>query len=95
MRLQLLVKVWTIVFVQGIYAIRLWKLGRHFHKILPWSVFLAVAASFGDTIVHLLSIIFPTYAAVFPSGTATHLSYEIYVMRSWVSISAFDVRHFP
>ncbi|KAK0243608.1 hypothetical protein EDD85DRAFT_1017460 [Armillaria nabsnona] len=90
MQVQLLIKVWTIVFVQGIYAIRLWKLGRYFHKIVAWSVFLAVAASFGDTIVHLLSIIFPTYAAVFPSGTATHLSYNIYVMRSLVSISLFN-----
>ncbi|KAK0435756.1 hypothetical protein EV421DRAFT_1215847 [Armillaria borealis] len=53
MRVQLLVKVWTIVFVQGIYAIRLWKvLGRHFYKIVPWSVFLGVAASFG-TAIHL------------------------------------------
>ncbi|KAK0445921.1 hypothetical protein EV421DRAFT_2034384 [Armillaria borealis] len=47
LRLQSLVKVWTIVFVQGVYAIRLWKLGRYFHKIVPWLVFLAVAASFG------------------------------------------------
>ncbi|KAK0457590.1 uncharacterized protein EV420DRAFT_1643926 [Desarmillaria tabescens] len=47
MRVQLVVKVWTIVFVQGVYAIRLWKLGRHFHKIIPWFVFLAVAASLG------------------------------------------------
>lgn len=47
MRVQLVVKVWTIVLVQGVYAIRLWKLGRHFHKIVPWFVFLAVAASLG------------------------------------------------
>ncbi|PBK81098.1 hypothetical protein ARMGADRAFT_1020526 [Armillaria gallica] len=47
MRVQLVVKVWTIVLVQGVYAIRLWKLGIHFHKIVPWFVFLAVAASLG------------------------------------------------
>ncbi|KAK0221336.1 hypothetical protein IW262DRAFT_892358 [Armillaria fumosa] len=51
MRLQLLLKVWIIVFVQGIYAIRLWKLGRHFHKILPWFVFIAMAVSFGAGIL--------------------------------------------
>ncbi|PBK63012.1 hypothetical protein ARMSODRAFT_963541 [Armillaria solidipes] len=51
MRLQLLVKVWIIVFVQGIYAIRLWKLGRHFHKVLPWFVFVIVAVSFGAGIL--------------------------------------------
>ncbi|SJL15350.1 uncharacterized protein ARMOST_18843 [Armillaria ostoyae] len=47
MRVQLVVKVWTIVLVQSVYAIRLWKLGRHFHKIVPWFVFLTVAASLG------------------------------------------------
>ncbi|KAK0487956.1 hypothetical protein IW261DRAFT_1559000 [Armillaria novae-zelandiae] len=50
MRLQLLFKVWIIVLVQGIYAIRLSKLGRHFHKILPWFVFIAIAVSFGNSI---------------------------------------------
>ncbi|KAK0243652.1 hypothetical protein EDD85DRAFT_784203 [Armillaria nabsnona] len=53
-QLQLVLKVWIVVFVQGLYAIRLWKLGRHFHKILPWFVFLAVAASvLGYTILQL------------------------------------------
>ncbi|KAK0504512.1 hypothetical protein EDD18DRAFT_1413284 [Armillaria luteobubalina] len=47
MRVQLVIKVWTIVLVQGVYAIRLLKLGRHFHKIVPWFVFIAVAASLG------------------------------------------------
>ncbi|KAK0445932.1 hypothetical protein EV421DRAFT_1795752 [Armillaria borealis] len=51
LRLQLLVKVWIIVFVQGVYAIRLWKLGRHFHKVLPWFVFVIVAVSFGAGIL--------------------------------------------
>ncbi|PBK84131.1 hypothetical protein ARMGADRAFT_1170092 [Armillaria gallica] len=50
LKLQSLVNVWTIVFVQGVYAIRLWKLGRHFHKIVPWFAFLAVVASFGSGI---------------------------------------------
>ncbi|KAK0187536.1 hypothetical protein F5146DRAFT_1003305 [Armillaria mellea] len=47
LQLQLVVKVWTIVLVQGVYAIRLWKLGRHFHRVVPWFVFLAVGASVG------------------------------------------------
>ncbi|PBK84994.1 hypothetical protein ARMGADRAFT_1087904 [Armillaria gallica] len=46
-QLQVVIKVWTIVFVQGVYAIRLWKLGRHFHKIIPWLVFIVVGASVG------------------------------------------------
>ncbi|PBK84117.1 hypothetical protein ARMGADRAFT_1170086 [Armillaria gallica] len=49
MNLQLSLNDVIIVYVQGLYAIRLWKLGRHFHKILPWFVFLAVAASLGTS----------------------------------------------
>lgn len=47
MKLQLSLEDVIVVYVQGLYAIRLWKLGRHFHKFLPWFVFLAVAASLG------------------------------------------------
>ncbi|KAK0221331.1 hypothetical protein IW262DRAFT_1459532 [Armillaria fumosa] len=50
MKLQLAVNVTIVVYVQGLYAMRLWKLGRHFHKVLPWFVFLAVAASLGSGI---------------------------------------------
>ncbi|KAK0187501.1 hypothetical protein F5146DRAFT_1225947 [Armillaria mellea] len=35
MKLQLDVNVAIAVYVQGLYAIRLWKLGAHFHKFLP------------------------------------------------------------
>ncbi|KAK0457556.1 uncharacterized protein EV420DRAFT_502522 [Desarmillaria tabescens] len=47
MKLQLAINVSIVVYVQGLYAIRLWKLGQHFNKILSWFVFLAVAASLG------------------------------------------------
>ncbi|KAK0243648.1 hypothetical protein EDD85DRAFT_804720 [Armillaria nabsnona] len=50
MKLQLAVNVSIVVYVQGLYAMRLWKLGRNFHKILPWFVFIAVAASLGSGI---------------------------------------------
>ncbi|PBK62994.1 hypothetical protein ARMSODRAFT_1024294 [Armillaria solidipes] len=45
-----------MVVVIGLYAVRLWKLGRHFHKILPWFIALAVIASLGSTIYVVHSI---------------------------------------
>ncbi|KAK0187530.1 hypothetical protein F5146DRAFT_713046 [Armillaria mellea] len=66
MKLQLAVNVTTIVYVQGLYATRLWKLGRHFHKILPWFVFLAVAASLGSGIFVTYEIYMtPNFAAIY------------------------------
>ncbi|PBK79572.1 hypothetical protein ARMGADRAFT_1093018 [Armillaria gallica] len=47
--LQLLVNMLTVVGVQALYAFRIWKLGRRIHKVIPWSIFLAVAASLGET----------------------------------------------
>ncbi|PBK81113.1 hypothetical protein ARMGADRAFT_1171568 [Armillaria gallica] len=91
LRLQLLVKVWIIVFVQGVYAIRLWKLGRHFHKILPWFVFFAVAVSFGNSVVPLASTVFCTYPPPFPSGAGILMSYETYIPQNLVSISTIGI----
>ncbi|SJL15358.1 uncharacterized protein ARMOST_18851 [Armillaria ostoyae] len=90
MRLQLVLKVWIIVFVQGLYAIRLWKLGLHFHKILPWFVFLAVSASVGNSIV-LASPICPNYAPPFTSGAGIFGSYDIYRPPNLVSISSINM----
>ncbi|SJL15369.1 uncharacterized protein ARMOST_18862 [Armillaria ostoyae] len=55
-KMQLDVNVLIVIYVQGLYAIRLWKLGRHFHKIFPWFVFLAVAASLGASIFMIYDI---------------------------------------
>ncbi|SJL16013.1 uncharacterized protein ARMOST_19528 [Armillaria ostoyae] len=49
--LQLLVNMLIVVGVQALYAIRILKFGRNFHEVLPWFIFLAVAASFGETSV--------------------------------------------
>ncbi|SJL16923.1 uncharacterized protein ARMOST_20455 [Armillaria ostoyae] len=38
------------VYIQGLYALRLWQLGRHFHKTLVYFVSLAVVASLGTAI---------------------------------------------
>ncbi|PBK71178.1 hypothetical protein ARMSODRAFT_954945 [Armillaria solidipes] len=55
-KLQIGANIFLVIFVQMLYAIRLWKLGRHFHKILPWFVFLAVAASLGTGIFMVYAI---------------------------------------
>ncbi|KAK0474479.1 hypothetical protein EDD18DRAFT_1470670 [Armillaria luteobubalina] len=49
MKLQLSLNISLVVYVQWLYAIRLWKLGRYFHKVLPSFVFLAVTASLGNS----------------------------------------------
>ncbi|KAK0203247.1 hypothetical protein DFS33DRAFT_974919 [Desarmillaria ectypa] len=45
--LQLLLNMLIVPGVQVLYAVRIWKLGSHFHVVLPRFIFLAVAATFG------------------------------------------------
>ncbi|PBK63010.1 hypothetical protein ARMSODRAFT_1024307 [Armillaria solidipes] len=59
MKLQWCLIIFLVVYVQWLYAIRIWKFTRHFYKILPSFVFLAVVSSTGTTIyaayeIHLL-----------------------------------------
>ncbi|KAK0429616.1 hypothetical protein EV421DRAFT_1914354 [Armillaria borealis] len=44
-KLQILFNMVIILGVQVIYAVRIWKLGHHFHQILPWFVVLCVAVT--------------------------------------------------
>ncbi|PBK63017.1 hypothetical protein ARMSODRAFT_1088807 [Armillaria solidipes] len=46
-KVQMGINIIIVIFVQELYAIRLWKFGRHFHKNLSLFVFFAVAASLG------------------------------------------------
>ncbi|KAK0203241.1 hypothetical protein DFS33DRAFT_971340 [Desarmillaria ectypa] len=55
--LQFLANMLIVCGVQALYAVRIWKLGRHFHMILPWFIFLTVAATFGTG----LYVIYDTY----------------------------------
>ncbi|KAK0185838.1 hypothetical protein F5146DRAFT_1068106 [Armillaria mellea] len=55
-KLQLPTAMVIVVGVQGIYTIRIWKLGRYFHRILPWIVVLTFIIAFGNGI-------FSVYAA--------------------------------
>ncbi|KAK0221302.1 hypothetical protein IW262DRAFT_1459473 [Armillaria fumosa] len=50
MKGQLALNVFLAVYIQGLYALRLCQLGRHFHKSLTYFVPLAVVASLGTAI---------------------------------------------
>ncbi|KAF9030360.1 hypothetical protein BDZ89DRAFT_673763 [Hymenopellis radicata] len=50
-KVQIAINIVIIVGVQSLYAVRLWKLGRHFHKFLPWLVIVVVA---GGTAIGIL-----------------------------------------
>ncbi|KAK0187534.1 hypothetical protein F5146DRAFT_1140948 [Armillaria mellea] len=81
MRLQLILKVWIVVFVQGLYAIRLWKLGLHFHKILPWFVLLAVSASIGVGIFGSYDIYrLPNVVSISSINMSIYTFYSIIIM---------------
>ncbi|KAK0474942.1 hypothetical protein IW261DRAFT_536089 [Armillaria novae-zelandiae] len=63
-KLQLLIEMVIVVGVQGIYIIRIWKLGRYFHRILPWIVSLTFLVALGNGI-------FSVYTAYFVSDFKT------------------------
>ncbi|PBK81094.1 hypothetical protein ARMGADRAFT_1068696 [Armillaria gallica] len=75
MKLQLAVNVSIIVYVQGLYAMRLWKLGRNFHKILPWFV----VQEFVRNCTLVLS-----HAA---NANVTVVTYDIYITPNLADIS--------
>ncbi|PBK62992.1 hypothetical protein ARMSODRAFT_1088795 [Armillaria solidipes] len=86
MKLQLVVNVSIIVYVQGLYAIRLWKLGRNFHKILPWFVFIAVAASLGSGIFIIYDIYIASNLAAISIAKRS-----IYTFFSTIAITDFII----
>ncbi|PBK63024.1 hypothetical protein ARMSODRAFT_963556 [Armillaria solidipes] len=68
--------------VSCLYWFRLYKLGRHFHKILPWFVFLAVVTSLGAGIFMVYGI----YAtANFTSITYT--GFPVYIFFSTIVVA--------
>ncbi|KAK0421607.1 hypothetical protein EV421DRAFT_2044063 [Armillaria borealis] len=54
-RSQYTISMAVIVGVQALYAVRIWKFGRHFHVVLPWCAFLSVAASLATGIYAVYS----------------------------------------
>ncbi|PBK65142.1 hypothetical protein ARMSODRAFT_444775 [Armillaria solidipes] len=83
-KVQLGMNVATVVYVQGLYAIRLWKLGRHFHKFLPWFVFLSVTASLGVAIV-------ATYGFSTTPNFSDISNIKIYIHAVFSMVSATDI----
>ncbi|PBK79558.1 hypothetical protein ARMGADRAFT_120401 [Armillaria gallica] len=49
-KLQLLICMVMIIWVEALYAVRLWKLGGHFNRTLSWIVVLTVAIALGSGI---------------------------------------------
>ncbi|SJL15302.1 uncharacterized protein ARMOST_18795 [Armillaria ostoyae] len=49
-KLQLLICMVMIIWVEALYAVRLWKLGGHFNRTLLWIVVLTVAIALGSGI---------------------------------------------
>ncbi|KAK0216413.1 hypothetical protein IW262DRAFT_215655 [Armillaria fumosa] len=39
---KVLINVIIVVGVQSLYAVRLWKLGHHFHRVIPWFIVLVI-----------------------------------------------------
>ncbi|KAK0482891.1 hypothetical protein EDD18DRAFT_1200926 [Armillaria luteobubalina] len=85
-KLMLVLNIAILLYVQGLYAIRLWKLGRHFHKIFPWFVFLAVAISLGAGL-YMVHGIFVTLNFSHISGVKT----PIYTFFCTVAASDFVI----
>ncbi|KIM37541.1 hypothetical protein M413DRAFT_30752 [Hebeloma cylindrosporum] len=96
-KLQVLMNAFMILFVQALYASRIWKLGRHFSHVWPIIVGLIVAGgwgigfamivrtfegkSFGD--LHLMSdIIYATYCAATTIDVAIACTMCYYLYRS-------------
>ncbi|KAK0187538.1 hypothetical protein F5146DRAFT_1140954 [Armillaria mellea] len=76
-KLQILVNVIIIVFVQSLYAVRLWKFGRHFHRFLPWIVIFVVACGFVGVCEDLLLIDTEQYVKKREQCSCTKRSYTI------------------
>ncbi|PBK81080.1 hypothetical protein ARMGADRAFT_1171554 [Armillaria gallica] len=70
------------VYIQGLYALRLWQLGRHFHKTLVYFVSLAVVASLGTAIY----VVYDT--SVTPNiASASSLKTSVYVFFSTIAVT--------
>ncbi|SJL17490.1 uncharacterized protein ARMOST_21042 [Armillaria ostoyae] len=76
--LQLVFNMLVATCVQALYAIRIWKLGRHFHVVLPYFIFLAVAATFSTG----LYVIYDTYTLSSFVGISTIRKTSIYAVFS-------------
>ncbi|PBK66827.1 hypothetical protein ARMSODRAFT_1021244 [Armillaria solidipes] len=78
----------TQLLVPKLYAVRIWKLGRHFHMVLPWFIFLAVAATFGTAIY----VMYDTYTlTIFTTLEISTIKVSIYAIFSTMAGADFII----
>ncbi|PBK84121.1 hypothetical protein ARMGADRAFT_1088589 [Armillaria gallica] len=82
---QMGINITVVIYVQELYAIRLWKFGRHFHKNLSWFILFAVAASLGAGICKrdIRSFSHSNRA----NNTISVIIYEIYIIPNFSALS--------
>ncbi|PBK81076.1 hypothetical protein ARMGADRAFT_1171551 [Armillaria gallica] len=82
MKWQLALNDFLAVYIQGLYALRLWQLGRHFHKSITYFVPFAVVASLGTSI-------YLAYDTYITSGvaSASSLKTPIYIFFSTIAVT--------
>ncbi|KAF7425948.1 hypothetical protein PC9H_008310 [Pleurotus ostreatus] len=83
-KLQIVINVVIIILVQSLYAARVWKLGRHYHVLLPWVVIVVVAAGYGTSV--LIDYVFTTSPSLpfFPNPYRTS---GLWIALRWDGVS--------
>ncbi|PBK91877.1 hypothetical protein ARMGADRAFT_1166068 [Armillaria gallica] len=84
--LQLAINMLIVFGVQLLYAVRIWKLGRHFHTVLPRFIFVTVAMSLGTGIY----VIYDTYTLSSFLGIST-IRVSIYTVFSTIAGADFII----
>ncbi|KAK0226882.1 hypothetical protein EDD85DRAFT_1027355 [Armillaria nabsnona] len=87
-KLQILLSKAIIIGVQTVYAVRLWKLGRHFHRILPWFVFLNVVAASCTAIFVVYDVyIIPNFSSTFSIRGAIYAVFAVTALSDFIIAS--------
>ncbi|KAK0435775.1 hypothetical protein EV421DRAFT_1908464 [Armillaria borealis] len=95
MKWQLALNDFLAVYIQGLYALRLWQLGRHFHKSITYFVPLAVVASLGTAIYLVYDTLkTPTYIffstiAVTDTIIAISMIYYLHKSRAIILVPSY------
>ncbi|PBK84119.1 hypothetical protein ARMGADRAFT_611014 [Armillaria gallica] len=86
-KVQLGINVWIVIYAQGLYVIRLWKFGRHFHKFWPWLVFLIMATALGSMGILMI------YAICITSdfSDVSNITTEIHIVFATVAAADFVI----
>ncbi|KAK0431980.1 hypothetical protein EV421DRAFT_1911383 [Armillaria borealis] len=89
--LQLLINVLINSGVQALYAVRIWKLGRKFHMVLPRFIVIPVAATLGTGLCRRY---FYDYGPVLTRAfRLSDVIYDAYTLSSFLDVSNIRVGH--